>query len=132
MCDLVFIVVHDEEKSDVSISRLYLDGTGSCCLANTIVAYEILLYRARNLLSMERKAYLRRSGESRPPRLVHGCFREEILEAITEPAGRYVRGKSVHAGSVVVPTESSREQHVALSGLGVSKATVTGSHLTST
>jgi len=60
---------------------------------------------------------------------IHGCFREEILEAITEPAGRYVRGKSVHAGSVVVPTESSREQHVALSGLGVSKATVTGSHL---
>jgi hypothetical protein len=77
---------------------------------------------------MERKVYLRRSGESRPPRLVHGCFREEILEAITEPAGRYVRGKSVHAGSDVVPTESSREQHVALSGLGVSEATVTGAH----
>jgi hypothetical protein len=81
---------------------------------------------------MERKAYLRRSGESRPPRLVHGCFREEILEAITEPAGHYVRIKSVHAGTFVVPTESSREQHVGLSGLGVSKATVTGSHLTST
>ena len=113
-------------------SGLDLNDTGSRCLANTIVAYEILLHRTRNLLSMERKVYLRRSGESRPPRLVHGCFREEILEAITEPAGRYVRGKSVHAGSDVVPTESSREQHVALSGLGVSKATVTGSHLTST
>ena len=91
VCDLVFIVVHDEEKSDVSISRLYLDDTGSRCLANTIVAYEILLHGARNLLSMERKAYLRRSGESRPPRLVHGCFREEILEAITELAERCIR-----------------------------------------
>ena len=54
MCDLVFIVVHDEEKSDVSISRLYLDGTGSCCLANTIMitdirvaAYEILHLRSK-------------------------------------------------------------------------------------
>ena len=41
MCDLVFIVVHDEEKSDVSISRLYLDDTGSRCLANTIVITDI-------------------------------------------------------------------------------------------
>ena len=41
VCDLVFIAVHDEEKSDVSISRLYLDGTGSCCLANTTVITDI-------------------------------------------------------------------------------------------
>ena len=46
MCDLVFIVVHDEEKSDVSISRLYLNGTGSCCLANTIVITDIRIATA--------------------------------------------------------------------------------------
>jgi hypothetical protein len=72
VCDLVFIVVHDEEKSDVSISRLYLDGTGSCCLASTIVitdiriaACEILSVRKRNLLSMGKKLCLRRGEEPR-------------------------------------------------------------------
>ena len=72
VCDLVFIVVHDEEKSDVSISRLYLDGTGSCCLANTIVitdiriaACEILSCGKRNLLSMGKKLCLRRGEEPR-------------------------------------------------------------------
>ena len=70
MCDLVFIVVHDEEKSDVSISRLYLNGTGSCCLANTIVitdiriaACEILPVRKRNLLSMGKGELCLRRGE---------------------------------------------------------------------
>jgi hypothetical protein len=41
-CGLVFIIVHDEEKSDVTISGLYLNGTDSCCLVNTTVACEML------------------------------------------------------------------------------------------
>ena len=70
MCDLVFIVVHDEEKSDVSISRLYLDGTGSCCLASTIVitdiriaACEILPVRKKDLLTMGKGELCLRRGE---------------------------------------------------------------------
>ena len=66
MCDLVFIVVHDEEKSDVSISWLYLDGTGSCCLANTIVACEILPVRKKEPpLDGEGELCLRRGEEPR-------------------------------------------------------------------
>jgi hypothetical protein len=83
VCDLVFIVVHDEEKSDVSISRLYLDGTGSCCLASTIVitdiriaACEILPVRKKEPpLDGERRALsqTRRGTEVSLVRLVTLC-----------------------------------------------------------
>ena len=69
-------------------SGLDLNGTGSCSSRTRLWRTRSYLYGARNPLSTERKAYLSRGGESRPPRLVHGCFREEILEAITELAER--------------------------------------------
>ena len=116
MCDLVFIVVHDEEKSDVSISGLYLDGTGSCCcLANTIVitdiriaACEILPVRKKEPpLDGEGELCLRRGEEPRsalyvlspcihcatfkdsgPSEQVRDCHTREILS--TESSGSRV------------------------------------------
>jgi hypothetical protein len=60
-CDLVFIVVYDEKKNEVLISRLDLNGTGSCCLANTIVA--ILPARIRNSSRWKGRRYI--SDETR-------------------------------------------------------------------
>ena len=59
VCDLVFIVVHDEEKSDVSISRLYLDDTGSRCLANTIVITDIRIAACEILPVRKKEADIR-------------------------------------------------------------------------
>ena len=85
-------------------SRLDLNCTGSRCLANTIVAYEILHVRSKEppLDSKENLSQTMRVAEVAKSCLDTWCYRKA-----SGSQSNVASDLPTHAGIIVVPTESS-------------------------